>query len=232
MKTEAIVVGAAALAAGVALGCFLQHPPAPDTPVAAEMPAPTAQKIDDTERKALRQQVKDLRRQIKAEAKTVAEAERAAEFMGEMSVMVTDAGLEIVTDPEQIARMDTEAEAERVFTYAVQDEKHRLDFLSSIDTSKMSAADRETHEQLLGLLAKRYALLAKALSEGLSTEARDQLRADARSFIDEIVDSIKLERGILLRYTAAQLGFSGEEVNNISEAIIKIVHASNPVTYM
>ncbi|MBQ1345506.1 MAG: hypothetical protein IIY62_03990 [Kiritimatiellae bacterium] len=231
MKAQTIAVAVAALAAGAALGYFLK--PAPEAPAAAEpTPAPAERRVDDTELKALRQQVKALQARLAAaEAeKPAATEEKVEEPRPERGPRGGDwrARLEQwkKDNPEEFARIEKERQA--FMQRRAERAKSRLEFLASIDTSKMSAADRETHEKLQGLLAKREALEAKMgqLLE-LSDEERNQLFADMRETHHEIHELNGQEREILFKQTAELLGFQGEEAGEISATITEIINATD-----
>ena len=106
--------------------------------------------------------------------------------------------------------------------------RSRLEFLASIDTTKMSAEERETHEKLQSLLEKRSALEEKmGRILDLPDEERNQLIMDMRDTHNEINELNGRERETLFRQTAELLGFQGEDAGEISATINEIINATD-----
>ena len=206
MKAESIAIGAVALAAGVAIGYVLPFPSAPgESVVAAGIPATAARKVDDTEIKSLRRQVKILRQMAEARAKASAETAAMA--------------------AKKAARR--ERDYKRLMVGVIASEEKRLDFFSAIDTSKMRAADLETHEKFLGLLEQHYANQLKlARKHELSEEERNQLEEDDNN-MRRAISRLRVQAcEVLFRNAAASLGFSGEAADEISETITEILYST------
>lgn len=235
MKSQTLIVGVVALAAGVALGYFFLPQPAPETPAAAETPAPAEQKVDDLELRALRRQVKALQARLaEATAETSAPAEPAAEKVAEHRPERGPRGGDWRAryeqwkkdNPEESARAEKERRA--FMQRRAERARSRLEFLASIDTTKMSAEERETHEKLQSLLEKRSALeekMGRVLD--LSDEERNQLIVDMRDTHNEINELNGRERETLIRQTAELLGFQGEDAGEISATINEIINATD-----
>ncbi len=188
MKIESIIIPMAALAAGVALGYGI-------APVEVVQMADKQVKTEvknvklgtDGSEEALREQIRELRRQLAAkesegrkpdetrmeEARIDDEGRRGRMNPREwMEKMKTE-------NPEQYARM-TNGMA-RMRARRLERAQSRLDFFDSIDTSAMSAEDREKTISLQNLLVKREELMAQMNPESdMTDEERQQLFRDMR----------------------------------------------------
>ena len=104
--------------------------------------------------------------------------------------------------------------------------KSRIDFLASVDTSKMSRQARETHEKLQALYAERENLQASIdemmMGGGDVPGVFEQMRETTQA-INEL--SIQ-ERENLIKQTAETLGFKGEDVGEIAATIKGIIDAT------
>ena len=237
MKAQTVIVGVAALAIGAALGYFTPHvlggrdaSPAPD---AAETPAPEKQ-ADDTELKALRRQVKALQAKLAARAEEKTETAVAVETPVEEPRAERGRGGDWrerfeqwkKENPEEFAKM--EKRRQEFMQRRAERAKSRLDFLASIDTSKMTAEEKATHEKLQGLLAKREELegqMGQMLE--LSDDERNQLFADMHETHRAINELNGQEREALFRQMAGELGVQGEDASLISATISEIISATD-----
>ncbi len=109
--------------------------------------------------------------------------------------------------------------------------KSRIDFLSSVDTSKMSRQARETHEKLQALYVERenlQASLDEMMMAGgeISGEDRRKLFEQMRDTTREINSLSAQERENLIKQTAETLGFKGEDVGEIAATIKGIIDAT------
>lgn len=106
----------------------------------------------------------------------------------------------------------------------------RLEFLASVDTSRMSEAERATHERLQTLLAQREELMDKmdsAVSGNSVTE--EEQREMGRTMWEatgEIMELNRQERENLIKQTAEALGFEGEDVGEIADTIKAIIETT------
>lgn len=95
--------------------------------------------------------------------------------------------------------------------------KNRIEFLSSVDTSRMSEKQRENHERFLSLLQRREALSEKMKGKGLlpDFEALQEMVA-----LDmEMRPIAKDERAALLQGVANELGYTGEDAEVLQDTI-------------
>lgn len=106
----------------------------------------------------------------------------------------------------------------------------RLDFLSSIDTARMSKAEKKSHERLQELLVQREELMNSLDAGGngaqLSGEERGSIMRQMRDVSHEINELNAVERENLIKRTAEELGFSGEDVGEIASTIKEIIEAT------
>ena len=91
----------------------------------------------------------------------------------------------------------------------------RMAFLKSIDTSAMSQAEREGHEKYLELTAKREAVRSK-MKFGLPDQQTIQ---EMMAVEMQLMPLAKAERAALSRELARELGYMGEDVESLQEAV-------------
>ena len=109
--------------------------------------------------------------------------------------------------------------------------KSRIDFLSSVDTSRMPRQARETHERLQALYVERENLQASLddmmMGGGeVSGEDRRKLFEQMRETTQAINELSVQERENLIKQTAETLGFKGEDVGEIAATIKGIIDAT------
>ena len=230
---------AMALLVGVAIGFFAAEP----APAKVEEPAPKHEKgpaVKDAKDEsatiaALRREIADLRKSLAAkesegeeravsESSTVEQARvsppperprNPREWMENLKK----------TDPERYTQTTNRmaqwrrSRAERAQT--------TLGFLSSVDTSRMSAGAKKTHAALQDLIAKREEIEASLHQEDLSDEERGQLMGELRSTHHEMMRLNAEERKNLFEETARNLGFEGQDVKDITETIQEVIDATD-----
>ena len=91
----------------------------------------------------------------------------------------------------------------------------RMAFLKSIDTSAMSQAEREGHEKFLELTAKREMVRSK-MKFGLPDQQTIQELMEVEM---QLMPLAKAERAALSRELARELGYMGEDVESLQEAV-------------
>lgn len=170
----------------------------------------------------------------------------------ELEGMLAKQGIEVEKMKEEEAerrerpRFDPRAEMERLKTedparYAqitngmAQFRRHRLeraqskiDFLSSIDTSRMSPAMLKVHSDLQDMIEKREAVEEKMRG---FIDMTDEERREAFQEIGEIDGKIRelsrAERDNLLVQTAEALGFQGDDAAEIIDTVKSIYEATD-----
>lgn len=178
----------------------------------------------DAENRSLRRRVRELEAE---KTQAAASEEAVAEERPERPRMVRGgdwfAALK-TEDPERYQQI-TNGMARWRSDRAAQ-VKSRIDFLASVDTSKMSRQARETHEKLQALYAERENLQASIdemmMGGGDVPGVFEQMRETTQA-INEL--SIQ-ERENLIKQTAETLGFKGEDVGEIAATIKGIIDAT------
>ena len=226
---------AAALLAGVAIGYFVKDEPIPaeEPKVEAKAKKPVADKGDEATVKALRHRITELERLLaekedKSEiaiSNAVAEAAKVRppepprqhwrERMEEMKK----------NDPERYAQM-TNRFAQWRMDRAAQ-ARDKIDFLSSIDTSRMSAGAKKTHNALQDLIARREDLEQQLHQEDLSDEERGKLMGELHSTHHELMRLNGEERKNLFDETAKGLGFTGADAKEFTATIQEVIEATD-----
>lgn len=104
----------------------------------------------------------------------------------------------------------------------------KVDFLSSIDTSRMSAGARKTHEDLQNLIAKREEM-EQRMHEAQNSDA-DISREEMHSFFQEALETDEKirdlnakERENLMVETVKSLGFSDTDSDEIAGVFQEII---------
>ena len=226
---------AVALLAGVAIGYFVKDDPIPAEEPRVEVVArrPAADKGEAATIRALRHRIAELEGMLtekdgKSEiaiSNAVAEAVKARpsapppqnwrERMEEMRK----------NDPARYTQM-TNRFANWRRTRADQ-ARNKIDFLSSIDTSHMSAGAKKTHNALQELIARREGIEQQLQSSDLTDEERGKLMGELHSTHHELIRLNSEERNNLFEETARNLGFEGEDAKEISATIQEVIEATD-----
>ena len=101
-----------------------------------------------------------------------------------------------------------------------------LDFLASVDTSRMSEAARKTHADLQAAVARREELEESLRRDDLSQEQRQQLFQEMREIHRDLMRLNGEERANLISETAKALGFEGEDADEVSATIQEVINAT------
>ena len=239
---------AVALLAGVAIGYFVK-----DAPIPAEEPAkageqakkPAADKGEEASVKALRHRIAELEKQL-AEADGAKEEKKGEPEAGGI-VISTDDGKGNRTERRFKSHRDwlenlkkTEPERYTQVTNGMAQWRQqrlnraqsRIDFLSSIDTSKMRPEARKVHEELQSLIAKREDIEDRIHQEDLSDEARGKVMQEMFETDRRIRELGENERDNLIEETARNLGFDGAAAKEISETIQEVIEATDSNFWM
>lgn len=105
--------------------------------------------------------------------------------------------------------------------------RSKMDFLSSIDISHMSASARKTHDELQEMIVRREEIETQLHQEGLSDEERGTLMKQMWETHHEMDKLNRTERRNLIEETARNLGFEGDDVKEISATIKDIIDATD-----
>ena len=227
---------AAALLAGVAIGYFVKDEPMPaDEPAKVEETAkrPIADKGEEATVKALRRRIAELEKLL-------------ADKEGESEIAISNAVAEAVkTRPPEPPRMNWRERMEEMkkndperYTQMTnrfanwrrmrsEQARNKIDFLSSIDTSHMSAGAKRTHAALQELIAKREEIEEQLQQPDLADDQRHSLMEQLRDMRHQIQRLNGEERMNLISEVANSLGFEGEDAKEVALTLIEVVQATD-----
>ena len=103
----------------------------------------------------------------------------------------------------------------------------KIDFLSAVDTSRMSASAKSTHDELQYLIASREELEERMQNPELSDDERRQLFEEMRETDMAIRELSGEERDNLIGQLLEGIGLEGEESVEVSDTIRSIIEATN-----
>ena len=104
----------------------------------------------------------------------------------------------------------------------------KIDFLSSIDTSRMSPAMLKVHSDLQDMIARREEIESKMHSiMDMTEEDRHALFGEMRETDERIRELNRFERDNLLVQTAEALGFQGDDAAEIIDTVKSIYEATD-----
>lgn len=224
---------AVALLVGVAIGYFVK-----DEPVAAAEPAkveekakkPVADKGGEATIKALRHRIAELEKALaekdERSATPIASTEPQVRPPERPQMNWRERMEEMrKNEPERYAQM-TNRMAQWRRDQAARN-RNKIDFLSSIDTSHMSADARKTHDALQELIARRENIEAQLQDPDLTDEERGKLMRQLWESHGELQRLNGEERKNLIDETARSLGFEGEDAQEISATIREVIEATD-----
>ena len=223
------------LLAGAAIGfCFAPSAGAPKA--APEKTSPKTVKAESRPDEAAEKEMRVLRSRIKELEDMLAKQGVEVEEMKEESSRRErrDRPRDFRADMERLKKEEPERYAQITNSMA-QFRRHRLeraqskiDFLSSIDTSRMSPAMLKVHSELQDMIEKREAVEEKMRGFMDMTEEE---RREAFQEIGEIDGRIRelnrAERDNLLAQTAEALGFQGDDAAEIIDTVKSIYEATD-----
>ena len=223
------------LLAGAAIGfCFAPSAGAPKA--APEKTSPKMVKAESRPDEAAEKEMRVLRSRIKELEDMLAKQGVEVEEMKEESSRRErrDRPRDFRADMERLKKEEPERYAQITNSMA-QFRRHRLeraqskiDFLSSIDTSRMSPAMLKVHSDLQDMIEKREAVEEKMRGFMDMTEEE---RREAFQEIGEIDGRIRelnrAERDNLLVQTAEALGFQGDDAAEIIDTVKSIYEATD-----
>lgn len=219
-----------ALAVGAAAGYFVRDGQEVEAAESAATAVDTGRQIenagDSASVKALRARVAELERRL---------AEKVEEVKVEANA-VAGRGEAALSPRERMEKLEKEDPARYVqITNRIASWRRRrsesaqakIDFLSSIDTSRMSKKERQVHEELQELVARREELEASMHNRELDDGQRRKIFEELRSSGSRLRELAAKERDSLLSETARNLGFEGEDVGEIVSTVKEIFEATD-----
>lgn len=225
---------AAALFVGVAIGYFAKSTPpnpVPETAVKPTVSAVLPDKGADASAAALRARVAELEKQLE---------KRSASAQEVKPTPAPSPAAPRENWRDRMARMEKENPARyaqmtnsfaQVRRRRLEFAQSRIDFLSSVDTSRMSASARKTHEDLQELIEKREELESKMQSRDLSDEERRALFTELYSTAGEMHELNLKERDNLLMQTAEAIGLEGDDAAEMTATIKGIIEATEDMRW-
>lgn len=222
LKIILILVGAVA---GFCAGRFTSVCGVPEGPEQAERTSEDSAKLAKAERR-----IAELERKLAA-AKVSAGRARAGSALksgeaakptlpdGDSVMVLGGTNVDIVAELKKNLSEEEFDQAtnamSRIKAKMAEKAQDRMAFLKSIDTSAMSQAEREGHEKFLELTAKREAVRSK-MKFGLPDQQTIQ---EMMAVEMQLMPLAKAERAALSRELARELGYAGEDVESLQEAV-------------
>ena len=102
----------------------------------------------------------------------------------------------------------------------------RVSFLSSVNTSNMSAQDKETHDEYQELLARREALEEQMHQPDITDDARHELMDEMREIDHQMRTLGGSERKVLLNGVAQAIGMQGDAATELVETVSDVFEAT------
>ena len=223
------------LLAGAAIGfCFAPSAGAPKA--APEKTSPKTVKAESRPDEAAEKEMRVLRSRIKELEDMLAKQGVEVEEMKEESSRRErrDRPRDFRADMERLKKEEPERYAQITNSMA-QFRRHRLeraqskiDFLSSIDTSRMSPAMLKVHSDLQDMIEKREAVEEKMRGfMDMTEEERREAFQEIGEIDGKIRELSRAERDNLLVQTAEALGFQGDDAAEIIDTVKSIYEATD-----
>lgn len=239
MKTRTLIVGFALLVVGGAVGYGFGHR-GTEAPASVEKrpERPKAKITDNGEAaslKALRARVKELEAELAAKAAEL----KAASAVTNAALVQSgpwggDGRREGFRDRMERLKTENPARYSEITNNMAQwrrrnseRQQAKLDFLSSVDTSRMDSAARIVHQKLQEHIARREELEQQLQDENLSEDERHALFDQMRENWRQMQAFNGVERKNLIEETARNLGFEGQDVKDISATMREIIEATD-----
>ena len=131
-----------------------------------------------------------------------------------------------VKDPERYAQTTNRMAQWR--SRMLANTQDRLEFFASLDTSTMTAKQRENHERLQELLVRREELMQMMDISNDSTTAaqREKARQEMHGLMGQLHAAERTERDMLLHQAARNLGCKGSVAKELVETVKTIYDAT------
>lgn len=234
-----------ALICGVLLG-YLIHPTAsePESENAVSVAArPSRKGTDDATVSRLRARIKELERQLSAKSDQTADTEEETPVKAEersQNPFLRNGPPRMPTAAEMRANMDElrEKDPERYAQmtnrfarwqeHRLQRTNERLDILASVDTSRLTEKERQTHEALQDAIVKREELrqMLNPQNEEVTEEQRKKTFEELHKLEQQMQQLETRERNTLLTKTARSFGLSSANAKEMTESIKAIYQAT------
>ena len=235
-----------ALVCGALLG-YLVRPAAPDpepedSPTAAK-PSRKAAATDDAALNRLRARIKELERQLADKLAQSAEAAEETPVQPEdrpQNPFLRNGPPRMPTAAEMRANMEELREKDpakyvqmtnrfaRWQEHRLQRTNDRLEILASVDTSRLSGKERQTHEALQEAIVRREELrqMLNPQNADITEEQRKKTFEELRELDQKMRQLENSERNTLLTKTARSFGLSKENAKEMTETVKAIFQAT------
>ncbi len=224
------VVGAAV---GFAV-CRVFAPKAAEAEAAAEKPVASedAEKLANAQKRivALEKKLAALEKKravAKAAKKSGTPKDEATSGKEARTVVVEDGGDVLESLRKNLSEDDFKAATNALAAFKAKlanRARSKIDFLRAIDVSRMSDAERRNHETFIALAEKREAVMAKTKC-GIPDPAMLQ---EVVMIGMQLTPVAKKERSVLVREVARELGYAGDDVDVVHDAMLSIYDATTP----
>ncbi len=252
MKIVTVIAIAASLIVGALLGHFVPPLLVRKAEPAAKTEGKTSEKRADRSRSQsaheadlnrLRARIRDLESQLAAATEKSGEAteEKVADteerpqnpFLRNGPPRMPTAA-EMRANMEELREKDPARYAQMTNNFARWQEHRlkrtndRLDILASVDTSRLNAKERQTHEALQDAIVKREELrqMLNPQNEDVTEEQRRATFEELRKLDDTMRQLETRERNTLLTKTARSFGVSAANAKEMTETIKAIYEAT------
>ncbi len=219
---------AVGLAGGFAIGmAFGPNPPPAEVPAAKTVENDDAARLEKAEKR-----IAELERSLAAAKLAAAAAKKEDEKMATAAQAKTDAPERVVTvegtDTDVLDALKSKLSHDEFsqITNAMtqmrarlaEKAKGRMEYLASLDTGGMSAAERKNHAKFLELMERREATAAK-MKGGIPDASTIQKLVELEM---EMAPVAKKARSALVRQVARDLGYRGDDMEVIHDTISSI----------
>jgi len=233
MKLKVLALGLGLFLLGGALGFWLSPRPAVrQTAPAKESPRPKkaiADLGDEASQKALRARIRELEAQLKErpeQTNAVAAAQHQDRGWGNPHESFRDR-MERLKKDDPARYSEITNNMARWRRQNSERQRARIEFLSSIDTSRMDVAARGVHKSLQDQIANREEIEQRLLDQNLDEAERHELMGKLHESSRQIRALSDVERNNLIEQTAQTLGFEGQDVKDISQTMREIIEATD-----
>lgn len=128
-------------------------------------------------------------------------------------------------DPARFAQMTNQFAQMR--QRRIDRAQSKIDFFASVDTSRMSASAKKTHEDLQSLIARREEIEEQMFNLDIGEDERRHVFQEMRETDEAIRELSMTERENLLTQMAEALGLGAEEAAEMNTTISEILEATN-----
>ena len=128
-------------------------------------------------------------------------------------------------DPVRFAQMTNHFAQMR--QHRVDRAQARLDFLASVDATRMSESARKTHESLQALIARREEIESQMFDPEIGDEERREIFREMRETDGALRELSMVERDNLISQVGESLGLGAEESSEMNATIMDILDATD-----